>query len=296
MLDQLLLLAFGAGVLGFFAPCSVAMLPAYVSYFLGQRDLGFDQEPGGGAGIKDAIGGLGLLVVAAGLALASWAVADLNHVLSGQARISLFQSGAMGLGALFVIAGFYLAAPRGGVMGGLAFGLITTLGILLAYLVLGLVVIILLGLLTFTQMAWGVIAVGALLVVMGVLALVGRGVAFTVPVKAPRRRSAVGFFLFGIAYGIVSLGCNLPLIGFPVAAAAAGAGTFGGILGFLAYGAGAGILMIILSVSVASSRGLTAARIQRIMPILRPLTGIVLVAAGSYIIWYAWANFLSAGT
>ncbi|MDA1097055.1 MAG: cytochrome c biogenesis protein CcdA [Chloroflexi bacterium] len=37
--------AFGAGFAALASPCGIAMLPAYVGYYLGSREQGFDQEP-----------------------------------------------------------------------------------------------------------------------------------------------------------------------------------------------------------------------------------------------------------
>lgn len=292
MADGLLLLAFGAGVLGFFAPCSIAMLPAYIGYFVGQRDLGFEEGAAGGR-FKQAYGGLGVLVAAAGLGVVLWAVSDLQAVNVGESRLSTAQVAALLVGAGVLLAGFYLAAPAGGVLGGLAFGFITTLGLLATYLVMGLVLVMVLGFVSLAQMAWAAIGIGGLLVVLGVLGLFGRGVSLTIPIHAPKKRSAVGFFLFGIAYGVVSLGCNLPLVGLPVVASIAGqGGLVAGATAFLVYGAGAGLLMIVLSISVAASRGLTVERVRKLMPILKPVTDAVFILAGLYIVWYTYTNLL----
>lgn len=292
MADGLLLLAFGAGVLGFFAPCSIAMLPAYIGYFVGQRDLGFDAD-GGTSRFKAAFGGLGVLVAASGLGIVLWAVSDLQAVNVGATRLSAVQVVALLLGAAVLLVGFYLAAPRGGVLGGLTFGLITTVGLLATYLVLGLLFVTVLGFVSLAQMAWAAIAIGALLVVLGVAGFLGRGVSLTIPIHAPKKRSAVGFFLFGIAYAVVSLGCNLPLVGLPVVASIAGqGGVAAGATAFLVYGAGAGLLMLVLSVSVAASRGLTADRVRQMMPVIKPVTNAVFVLAGLYVIWYTYTNLL----
>lgn len=292
MADGLLLLAFGAGVIGFFAPCSIAMLPAYIGYFVGQRGLDIGQE-GGTSRFKAAFGGLGVLVAASGLGIVLWAVSSLQAVSVGATRLSGFQVVALVLGSIVLLAGFYLAAPRGGVLGGLAFGLITTLGLLAAYLVMGLAFVTVFGFISLAQMAWAAVGIGGLLVLLGVLGFLGWGVSVTVPVHAPKKRSAVGFFLFGIAYGVVSLGCNLPLIGLPVVASIAGqGGLVAGATAFLVYGAGAGLLMIVLSVSVAASRGLTADRVRQLMPLIKPVTNAVFILAGLYVIWYAYTNLL----
>lgn len=293
MADTLLFLAFGAGVLGFFAPCSIAMLPAYIGYFLGQRDLGFDTAAAAESGFRQAFGGLGVLVAAAGLGIVLWAVSDLQSVNVGATRLTGMQVIALVAGAGVLLAGFYLGAPRGGVVAGLSFGLITTLGLLVVYLTMGLVLVMLLRFVSLLQMAWAAIGIGGLLVLVGVFGFVGRGVSWTIPIRAPKKRSAVGFFLFGIAYGVVSLGCNLPLVGLPVVASIAGQGGFvAGATAFLVYGAGAGLLMVVVSVSVAASRGLTAERVRQLMPVLKPVTNAVFILAGLYIIWYSYTNIL----
>ncbi|MGQ0535206.1 MAG: hypothetical protein ACT4PT_03950, partial [Methanobacteriota archaeon] len=64
MNPALLLQAFVAGVVGLFAPCTIAMLPAYLGYFVGRGDAG-DKQGGKGQGARGGhrtIGGLGVFV------------------------------------------------------------------------------------------------------------------------------------------------------------------------------------------------------------------------------------------
>ena len=52
MIEAPLALAFGAGLLATFNPCGFAMLPAYLSYFMGLND---DADRGRGASLRSAL-------------------------------------------------------------------------------------------------------------------------------------------------------------------------------------------------------------------------------------------------
>ena len=284
MATSFLVLSFLAGVISFFAPCSVAMLPAYVAYFLGQRP---DASPGTTAPHgpwRAAVHGLGPLVASLGLAILMLAWHEIQEAQAGFARLDATQVVLTLVGMAIVAAGVLAATGGSRFLLGLKFGLVTTAAILFVFVAIGILLTLLVGGLDSRMLIWAGIGVGSVLVLMGILGLAGRDVAFTLPVKAPRQRTLVGFFLFGLAYGVVSLGCNFPLFIVPLGHALDEAGTPGALASFFAYGAGAGLLMIVVSVSVATSRGLTAQRVRRLVPIMRRATHVVLVLAGLFVI------------
>jgi cytochrome c-type biogenesis protein len=132
-----------------------------------------------------------------------------------------------------------------------------------------------------------VLTVAGAMVAMGLLGLAGRDLSFTLPIKAPQGRDRAAFLLFGVGYGLVALGCNLPL--FLLAALGPivrDADPLSGLLALLAYGAGMALLMVALSVGLAMGRGFTEQRLRTLIPKVKTAGHVVLVLAGLYIAWY----------
>jgi cytochrome c biogenesis protein CcdA len=287
MVDSLAVFqAFAAGVISFFAPCSVAMLPAYISYYLGRGDDSAAPASETVAPIHRrwlpwALGLAGALLVVGGLV-------DVALVGSGQSRLGPRQLGLVALGTALVAAAGLQANP-GPARRGMAFGAATSLGILAVFGLLGIPVYGLLRALDFGTQSLFVLGVAAVMVALGALGLAGRDLSFALPIKAPQRRDAASFALFGVGYGLVSMGCNLPLfllaaLG-PIVRAADPAS---GIAALLAYGAGMALLMVALSVGLALSKEHTERRLRALIPRVKVAGNLVLIAAGLYIAWYDW--------
>lgn len=278
--------AFAAGVLSFFAPCSVAMLPAYISYYLGRGPSAASPEPAPSMTRRDRVlaAALGLL----GVALVAGALLDVAMVGSGQSRLGLRQLGLMLAGtALVVLAG--LRASPAQARQGVRVGGATSLGILAVFGLLGLPVYGILRAIDFGTQSLFVFAVAAAMVVLGVLGLAGRDLAFALPIKAPQRRDTASFALFGVGYGLVSMGCNLPL--FLLAALGPivrASDPVSGLAALLAYGAGMALLMVALTVGLALSKQQTEQRLRALIPRVKVAGNLVLIAAGLYIAWYDW--------
>jgi cytochrome c biogenesis protein CcdA len=274
------LAAFAAGVLSFFAPCAVAMLPAYISYYL-RGEAGAADAP-----VRRGPAWAAALLLVTGLALLALALADYELVTSGRAALSalpvaLLLAGlaAAGLGAwLRLGSGFARPLQLGG---------LTALGILAVFALLGLPLGVVLGVLDFPRLALFVLLTAAVLVALGVLGLAGRDVSVVLPVRAPRRRTPLAFFLFGVAYGLVSMGCTLPLFLAGVLGPYLRSGhALDAALGAASYGAGMGSVMLVTTFSLAMSRGLTRPRLRAAVPWVKRVSNVVLILAGLYIIAY----------
>ncbi|MCH7909267.1 MAG: hypothetical protein IIB38_06575 [Candidatus Hydrogenedentes bacterium] len=94
--------------------------------------------------------------------------------------------------------------------------------------------------------------------------------------------------MFGAAYAIASLGCTLPIFMVVVAGAFVDAGYLSALSGFLQYAAGMGFVLTIVAVGIALFRDQTARLVSGAMPFVTSAGNIVLILAGSYLIWY-WA-------
>lgn len=290
MVDSILLLqAFAAGVISFFAPCTIAMLPAYVGYFLGRDDETAEPGPDDPAPPPDPTDRprLGATLAIPGAAALLYGLFDVFAVNAGRASLSPLQIALIVGGTVLLAAGLRFLVGRA-VLRGARFGAITSVGIIGVFLLIGLPVTLLIGSLLDVETLYRVVlVVGAAIVGLGVLYLAGRDLSVTIPWKAPRTRSDASFLTFGVGYGIVGTGCNLPVFLLPIAGAIAQGGAVDGLFAFLAYGLGTASLMVAVSVAVAAGKDvgnlakLTGPWIKRAM-------GALLVAAGAYIIYYAW--------
>jgi cytochrome c biogenesis protein CcdA len=227
--------AFGAGVVAAVNPCGFAMLPAYLSLYLGNQEAGFEKRSSLGRGLR--------------------------AVLIG---------GAVSLGfvLLFGLAGVVVSTGGSAILG---------------------------------TMPWVGMVIGAALILMGLWMLAGRtlytGVfeRFARRIGDPKTMSVRGFFLFGLAYGLASLSCTLPVF-LAVMGSSLTAGSFAAGAGqFLSYGLGMTSVLLVLTLALALFKGGVISRLRSVTPYVQPISAALLVLAGAYIIFYWWPVLISAG-
>jgi len=222
-------LAFGAGMVAAANPCGFAMLPAYLSLYLGTEESGFAERSAASRALK---------------ALAVGCVVSSGFVV------------------LFVLAGAAVSAG-----GTVLIGAMPALGIL----------------------------VGEALVVLGVwMLLAGRAPYSAVlgrlaaRVGGPRRVGVRGFFLFGLAYGAVSLGCTLPAFLAVVGSGFAAGGVVAGAARFLGYGLGMASVVVVLTVALAFFKEGLLKWLRGALPYVQTASALLLIVAGAYVIFYWW--------
>ncbi len=229
MLPNWIILPFSAGLVAAFNPCGFAMLPTYLTYFLGLDD------------------------------------GDANPSLSK----SLLRGAKVGLA--------------------LAVGFVTVFGIF--------------GLLFEVILGAGARAVvqnwlWLLTVISGVLVL-GLGVAmlrgFQPVLNLPKVNMGTGsrevgsMYLFGVSYGLVSLGCTIGPFLIAVTASTANANTAGAsIWAFLAYALGMASVILFLTMALAAGRNSVASKMRSLLPIINRVSGGLLLVAGFYLVLYGW--------
>ena len=215
----LLSLAFTSGVLIFFTPCGVALLPAYVTYIIGGEEAQkMSTRQKAWAGFK-----VGLVVSA-------------------------------GIVTVFVLAGAVVAA-FGNVLAPYAKGIAIT--------------------------------VGALLVVLGILMLLGKSISVSIPHSLKADKKTTGrFFLFGVGYALGGIGCTLPAFLFIVFSGLSSGSWQAALLIFLAFSAGTVLLMLGVTTISAVSAQLVSRWISHYMRIINRVAGAVIVVAGLYLILF----------
>ncbi len=141
------------------------------------------------------------------------------------------------------------------------------------------------------------LVVGVLLIAAGLAVALGRAVPeMPVPgLTLSDAGSIQGMFLYGVAYGLASLGCVLPIFLVVVGAATASSSWLMSIVQFLNFALGMGIVVTIVSIAVALSREGVVRLIRRSFRYSAQVTAIFLVLGGGYLIayWYYVARDLT---
>lgn len=188
------------------------------------------------------------------------------------------------------------------VASGISLGAIVSGGFLTTFLILGLAAAPL-GSAIGAYVHWAGTIIGAALIVLGILMLMGNtGLSVASIERLADRISAAGrdkdssrglkfYYVYGIAYAVASVGCTLPIFLIVLQSAVQG-GLANSVVQFGAYAMGMSAMMLALSVVMVLSKEL----IQRAMPVLmqgiRWVGGIIVIGAGGYLIWY---NVVYAG-
>ena len=99
-------------------------------------------------------------------------------------------------------------------------------------------------------------------------------------------KNYVKFFLFGIGYAIASLSCTIPIFLLVVFQGLSAGGVVQGSLVFFSYALGMGAVMTIISLAIAISNQAFVKWLKKLGPKMNIITSIVLILAGSYLIYY----------
>ena len=136
---------------------------------------------------------------------------------------------------------------------------------------------------------WAGLVVGVALLLLGLFQIVTSRSVFantTAGIRATRSATVTGVLIFGAAYAIASLGCTLPIFMVVVAGAFSDAGYMNALGGFLQYAAGMGVVLTLVAVGIALFRDQAKRYVSGAMPFVTTTGNIVLIFAGSYLVWY----------
>ena len=182
---------------------------------------------------------------------------------------------------------YYMNAGRGGrtPVAYLGYALSTSVGFSSVYALVGL-----LPALGVSRLAERVAAatpyIGALLVVVGLASAFSGafGRMPTLQLVIPTATGVRGLLAYGAGYGLASMSCSLPVFLLLVLQSAGAEGPWGVAAGFVSYGLGAAAMIVPLTLAVAYSNQLVVDRFMGLLPHVRRLNAVVLVAAGLYMI------------
>lgn len=218
--------AFGLGMVTAVSPCSIAMLPAYISLHLGTGEKGYWDR--------------------------SW----------------LWRFGRA-----------------------LVMGSVMTLGFVVLFGFVG-AVLSPIGELLKPYIEWVSVVIAILLILLGVYILFGGHVYVNLPARLAKRLSQSGsigingFLVFGIAYGLAALSCSILLFTGMVVTAYSSGGFANAFWQFLLFALGMGLIITVVTIASALLKETVNRWLNRLVPVVTRLSGLLLFFAGGYMIYY----------
>jgi len=175
----------------------------------------------------------------------------------------------------------------------LVFGLMVSIGFAAVFLVIGLIVSYI-GRGFFKYIGWFDLGIGILLVIIGSVYLfnlydkfhLNRLTNLGERLKYNKLKNKyMSFFVYGMGFAIVSLGCTLPIFLLVVTSAIQSSGFLNGTLTFLVYAAGMSFFMILFSLAVAISKNFMEKTLSKLIPYIYRIGSIIVIIAGLYLIY-----------
>jgi cytochrome c biogenesis protein CcdA len=148
------------------------------------------------------------------------------------------------------------------------------------------------GYILMRYLPWLGLIIGTILICLGLFLLAGKSIYSSLPARLasmignPETQGFNTYFLFGVGYGIASLGCTLPIFLVVVGSAIKSQGFSNGILQFISYSLGMGSVLTLLAISFALFKGGLAIYMRRVLPYMGRIAGVLLLISGSYQVHY----------
>ena len=138
------------------------------------------------------------------------------------------------------------------------------------------------------------VAIGVVLVVLGVWLLSGRDLTALTPRPlgprwAPNVRQGswvLGMYGYGVSYAIASLSCTIGPFLAVTAAGFRGGSVVTGVSIYLAYVGGLTLVVGVLAIAAATTSSALADRLRRVLPFVNRMSGALLVLVGLYVAYY----------
>jgi cytochrome c-type biogenesis protein len=191
-------------------------------------------------------------------------------------------------------------------------GSVTAFGMILVFLVIGVVLILAASLIS-GYIPYLLIAVGVVLIALGALLLtnleywriviplqkLGRRFGGKQPeesLAAPPPTSGRGLYAklfgYGMGYAAAATGCVAPVI-FSAIIAGLALGLTGGILSILIFSLTAALLMIVVTVLLAVAGRKYVSQLKAFAPLIKKVSAVVLVVVGVYLIYFYYTAWIA---
>ncbi len=148
---------------------------------------------------------------------------------------------------------------------------------------------------------WIGLVIGVLLALLGLGMLVGRNKLYvgmaqrmSARISLSGRNRIASFFLFGIAYALVSLSCTFPIFFLAVGVSLTSGNYLSGLGQFLAYSLGMGLVLTVLTLAMAVFKGAVVRKVRAVMPVVERVSPLLVTLAGLFIVYY-WISIGGLG-
>ena len=130
------------------------------------------------------------------------------------------------------------------------------------------------------------LVVGAILIIMGIMMLAQLNLRLPFKVKtAPKTKGYLGLFLYGVLYSLVAAGCVAPLFVGVIVRAFATSSFVEGMFVFLSYASGLALLLVVVTLLVASAREAIVKKMNKVLPYIQKAGSLVLILVGIWLIY-----------
>jgi len=163
-------------------------------------------------------------------------------------------------------------------------GTICALGLLALFTTIGLVVSVIGGL-AYSFVPYLELLVGSFMIIMGVSMIFEIGMPVPIPsIRIHQQNRLLGIFLYGVAYGLATIGCSAPIF-FSILMYTVTLGEpFQILLTFVSYASGMAIPLVAVTIIVAKSRDFLVKKFVRAASLLHRIGGVVLTLLGIYLV------------
>jgi len=175
-------------------------------------------------------------------------------------------------------------------------GLVVSLGFVAVFVATALVVAA--GLRSILNaVPWVAVAVGVVLVGVGLVMLAGRRVGVSVRFNPLRSggRGPVGMLSYGAAYAVASLSCSLGVLLALIGGGLAASTTTSLLRVLTSFAAGSATILVLLALSAGLASGGVVRVLQQSSPYVSRVAGVVVVLSGLYMVVY-WVPALGGGS
>jgi cytochrome c-type biogenesis protein len=188
--------------------------------------------------------------------------------------------------------GFYQQSAGRRLSKGLFLGVVTTLGFLVVFAVVG-GIISAGGQWLVRVFPFAGVAIGGIMIAVGLWLLITHrtlGIMAASRVTVSPQRNLRNVFLYGIVYAIGSLSCTLPIFLVVVGSSLASQGLLGSFSQFIGYALGMGSILVAVTLGAALFQGTVARALRQALPYVHRVSALFMVGAGAYLIYY-WVFF-----
>ncbi|MBF8299029.1 MAG: cytochrome c biosis protein, transrane region [Dehalococcoidia bacterium] len=145
---------------------------------------------------------------------------------------------------------------------------------------------------------WIGLVIGVALTLGGLwLTVTGKsiGLAWASRVSPPRGKDLRAVFLYGMAYGAVSLSCTLPVFLVVVGTSLAASGFVASVGQFVSFALGMGAVIIAFTMAATTLEAAFTRSLRSVMPYFHRVSSLFLVGAGLYlIVYWVWLGEILA--